>query len=82
MAVCNPQDLLDANPCFAELSPFMREVVFTQMLCALYNNLDSGEPLSCDIAVLLADAECFYGLSMSQLKIVQLQLMCEVFSLL
>lgn len=82
MAACNIQELLDAEPCYAALSPHMRKVVFTQMLCNLFNNLDSGEPLSCDIQTLLNDAECMYPLSDDTLEILQLQLMCEIFNVL
>lgn len=82
MAVCSPQELLSANPCYAALSPRMRKVIFTQMLCGLFNNLDSGEPIECDIQALLDDAACFNSLSDGELEIVQLQLLCEILSLL
>lgn len=82
MAVCSVQDLLSANPCYATLSARMRKVVFTQMLCSLFNNLDTGEPLTCDIQELLDEAQCFNALSDGELEIVQLQLLCEIFNVL
>lgn len=82
MAVCNVQDLISANPCYAALSPHMRKVVFTQMLCNLYNNLDAGDPITCDIQELLDDAQCFDALSDDQLEVVQLQLMCNILNAL
>lgn len=81
MAVCNVQELLSANPCYSALSSHMRKVVFTQMLCVLFNNLDAGDPITCDIQTLLDDAACFNALSDDQLEVVQLQLMCEILGL-
>lgn len=82
MAVCDPQALLSTNPCLSALDPFTLEVVITAQLCALYNNLDTGDPMTCDIEELLADSACFYGLSFQQLKVVQAQLLCNILSLL
>lgn len=82
MAVCNVQDLLSANPCLSALDDYTLEVVFTQMLCNLYNNLNAGDPLTCDIQELLADANCFHGLPLGRLKVLQVQLLCEINGLL
>lgn len=82
MAVCSIQDLLDANPCFYALSPRMRKVVKVQMLCGLFNNLDSGEPITCDIQELLDDAACFNALSDGELDVIELSLLCNILSLL
>ena len=60
----------------------MRRVVKVQMLCGLFNNLDSGEPLTCDIQELIDDAGCFYNLSDDILEVIELQLLCNIFSLL
>lgn len=82
MATCSVQDLLTANPCYAALNPRMRKIVFTAMLCSLYNNLNNGDPLTCDIQTLLDDSACFAGLSDGELEVVQLQLLCEILNLL
>ena len=82
MAVCDVQALISQDPCYSTLNPHMRRVVKVQMLCGLFNNLDSGEPLTCDIQELLADAACFYNLSDDMLEILELQLLCNIFGLL
>lgn len=82
MATCNVQTLLDTNPCLSALDPYTLEVVETQLLCALYNNLDSGAEISCDIQTLLDDGKCFFGLSSFQLRVVRAQLLCEIAALL
>lgn len=82
MAVCNIQELLDANPCFAALSPSMLQAVITQQLCNLRENLDSGAAMTCDIATLIEDAGCFSNLSPEQHYIVQASLLCDIASLL
>ena len=82
MAVCSPQELISENPCLTALNPHMRRVVKVQMLCGLFNNLDSGEPLTCDIQELIDDAGCFYNLSDDMLEVIELQLLCNIFSLL
>jgi hypothetical protein len=81
MAVCSPQDLISANPCLSSLSPHMLEVLITQQLCSLFNKLDSGAAVTCDIQTLLADAECFANLSINELKILQAQLLCNILPL-
>lgn len=82
MAVCSPQELLAANPCLAALSPHMLEVIETQKLCNLFNHLDSGEELTCDIETLLADAGCFYNLSSHDLRAIRVQLLCDIGALI
>lgn len=82
MAVCDPQELLSANPCLSALDPYTLEVIETQLLCSWFNNLDSGEPLSCDIQTLMDDAQCFYGLSSFQLRVIRAQFLCEILELL
>lgn len=82
MAVCNPQTLLDTNPCLSALDPYTLEVLETQMICGLFNNLDSGEPLTCDIQALLDDADCLYGLSSFQLRVIRTQILCEIGNIL
>lgn len=82
MAVCNPQTLLDANPCLAALDPHTLKVVKVQMLCGLYNNLDSGAELTCDIQALLDNAACLFPLSDYQLEVIEAQLLCEIFNIL
>jgi hypothetical protein len=82
MAVCDVQALISENPCLHALNEYTLEVLNTQQLCALYNNLDSGEPLECDIQTLLSDAECLYGRSVHELKVIQAQLLCNIFAIL
>lgn len=82
MAACNVQELLTANPCLAALSPHMLEVVETQLLCGLFNHLDSGAEMTCDIEALLADASCFYNLSSEQLRVIRVQMLCEIGALI
>lgn len=82
MAVCDVQALISADPCLSALTEYELEVLITQQLCSLFNNLDSGEPLTCEIAELLADASCFYGRSLHELKVIQAQLLCNVFTIL
>lgn len=82
MAVCNPQELLDANPCLSALNDYDLEIIITQQLCGLYNNLSGGDPLTCDIQELLDDAQCLYGLPVQRLKVLQAQLLCEIYALL
>jgi hypothetical protein len=76
--VCDVQALLDTNPCYSALSPHMAEVVETQMLCSLFNHLDSGAEFTCDIQALLDEAECLYNLSSDQLRVIRLQLLCNI----
>lgn len=78
MAVCNPQELLSANPCFSALNPHMAEVVETQMLCSLFNHLDSGADFTCDVQALMDEAGCLYNLSSEQLRVIRLQLLCDI----
>jgi hypothetical protein len=56
----------------------MAEVVETQMLCSLFNHLDSGAEFTCDIQALLDEAECLYNLSSDQLRVIRLQLLCNI----
>lgn len=60
----------------------MLEVVETQKLCNLFNHLDSGEELTCDVETLLADANCFYGMSSEQLRVIRVQLLCDIGALI
>lgn len=82
MAICDVQALISADPCLSALTEYELEVLITQQLCSLFNNLDSGEPLTCEIQELIADASCLYGLSVHQLKVLQAQLLCNVFTML
>jgi hypothetical protein len=82
MATCNVANLIAADPCLAALDDYTLEVVITQQLCGLFNNLDSGAEISCDIQTLLNDAECLYGRSIHELKVIQAQLLCEIISLI
>lgn len=82
MAVCSVAELLAANPCLSNLSPHMLEVVETAKLCNLFNHLDSGEELTCDIETLLADAGCFYPLTSQQLRVIRVQLLCDIGALI
>lgn len=76
--VCDIQELLSANPCISNLNPHMLEVVETQLLCGLFNHLDSGAEFTCDIEALLADSSCFYNLSSQQLRIIRVQMLCNI----
>lgn len=82
MAVCSPQELLAANPCLTNLSPHMLEVVETAKLCNLYNHLNAGEELTCDVEALIAIGACFYNLSSHDLRAVRVQLLCEIGALI
>lgn len=82
MAVCSVSDLLAANPCVAALSPHMLEVLETQVICNLFNHLDSGAELTCDVETLLADASCFYPLNSQQLRVIRVQLLCDIGALI
>lgn len=82
MAACNIQELLDVDPCISALDPYTLEVLITQQLCGMYNNLDSGAAVTCDIQELLTDANCLYGLPIERLKAIQAQLLCNILSLL
>jgi hypothetical protein len=79
---CDVQTLISANPCLAALSPRMLRILQAQMLCGIFNNLDSGEPITCDIQALLDDAECFNELNDFQLEVAITQLLCEISGLL
>lgn len=81
MATCNPQTLLDSDPCLSALNPMDLEIVETQLICALYNNLDSGAEISCDIQTLLDDGKCLPRDSF-QLRVIRAQLLCEIAALL
>jgi len=74
MAECNVNTLLATNPCYASLSPFVQEVLITQMLC---NYLDGGE-ITCDVDTLLEQGKCFYAQPLYILKALQLELLCQI----
>lgn len=82
MATCNAQELISVNPCLSALDDYTLEVIVTQQLCALFNTLDSGAEISCDIQTLLDDAECLHGRSMKELKVLQASLLCEIITLI
>jgi hypothetical protein len=75
--VCDVQELLDTKPCLANLSPLMAEKVETQMLCSLFNHLDSGADFSCDIETLICEAACLPDDS-HMLRVLRLQLLCNI----
>ena len=79
---CDVQTLISANPCLYTLTPRMLRVLQAQMLCGIFNNLDSGTAITCDIQALLDDAECFNALNDFQLEVVITQLLCEISGLL
>lgn len=79
---CEVQTILDVDPCLSALDDYKLEVLKTAQLCALYNNLADGTPLTCDIQALLDESSCFYGLSEHTLKVLQASLLCSIFELL
>ena len=79
---CDVSTLIETNPCIAELDDYKLEILKTAQLCALYNNLNDGTPLTCDIQELLTESACFYGLSEHTLKVLQASLLCQIFELL
>lgn len=79
---CDVQELISTNPCLSTLNDYSLEVLRTAQLCALYNNLNDGTPLTCDIQELLSESSCFYGLSEHDLKVLQASLLCQIFELL
>lgn len=82
MAVCNVEELLDANPCLVELSADMLDAVETQMICNLRNNLIDGAAITCDIEELISEAGCFVGVDPHRRKAIRAQLLCEILNTL
>lgn len=56
----------------------MLEVVETAKLCNLYNHLNAGEELTCDVEALIEIGACFYNLSSHDLRAIRVQLLCEI----
>lgn len=78
---CDVQALLSANPCLSTLSPMMAEKLETQMLCSLFNHMDSGAEFSCDIETLISEANCLPSDS-NILRVLRMQLLCNIGALI
>lgn len=73
MATCNPQELIDAAPCFSCLTPRELKNVATLLLCKIVNPV-----ATCDPKELMASAACFSCLTPHQIDAIQTQLLCEI----
>ncbi len=78
MATCAVDTLLEDNPCYAALPPFLLDVVVTQMLCNILDKLQNGGAVSCDVQTLLDQGVCFAAMPQSILKVLQASLLCEI----
>lgn len=78
MASCDIQTLLATNPCLYALAPEELRVVKTQLLCALYNQVNGGPAVNCDIQTLLDDGKCFWTQPPFILEMLQTQLLCNI----
>lgn len=73
MATCNPQELIDAAPCFSCLTPRELKNVATLLLCKIVDPV-----ATCDPKALMASAACFSCLPTHQIDAIQTQLLCEI----